>query len=164
MKVRRLELAHIYPLACFSSINNVIVATKEYKDDLFTIPRNTSIIVRRLPPSRPGKGTAQRYVSGAMPNDGKGLGQSGAGMLRSGPSTAGQSDRFGSGRSNVFDARQQRQQQHQQHQQAQPNAAPVTPSQFSDPAPEDDSEEAKIKAMFQQTTDQWGQMQEKMAE
>jgi hypothetical protein len=95
-----------------------------------------------------------------MPNDGKGLGQSGAGMLRSGPSTAGQSDRFGSGRSNVFDARQQRQQQHQQHQQAQPNAAPVTPSQFSDPA----SEEAKIKAMFQQTTDQWGQMQEKMAE
>lgn len=99
-----------------------------------------------------------------MPNDGKGLGQSGAGMLRSGPATAGQSDRFGSGRSNVFDARQQRQQQHQQHQQAQPNAAPVTPSQFSDPVPEDDSEEAKIKAMFQQTTDQWGQMQEKMAE
>jgi protein MPE1 len=136
---------------------------KEYKDDLFTIPRNTSIIVRRLPPSRPGKGTAQRYVSGAMPNDGKGLGQSGAGVLRSGTSNSGPAERFGAGRSNVFDARQQRQQQHQSAQ-TQSTPLPAAQSSTADTATEDDSEEAKIKAMFQQTTDQWGQMQEKMAE
>lgn len=30
--------------------------------------------------------------------------------------------------------------------------------------PKDDSEEARIQAMFQQTTDQWGAMQERLAE
>lgn len=99
-----------------------------------------------------------------MPNDGKGLGQSGAGVLRSGAPNNGPTERFGSGRSNVFDARQQRMQQQQQASQTQSMPLPTDQQSFSDPAPEDDSEEAKIKAMFQQTTDQWGQMQEKMAE
>lgn len=31
------------------------------------IPRSTSITARRLPPAKPGRGTAQRYVSGKMP-------------------------------------------------------------------------------------------------
>ena len=31
------------------------------------IPRSTSVIARRLPAARPGKGGAARYVSGKMP-------------------------------------------------------------------------------------------------
>ena len=37
----------------------------EYTDDNAMIPRATSIIVRRLPPSKPGKGNGAKYVSGA---------------------------------------------------------------------------------------------------
>ncbi|KAL3469461.1 DWNN domain-containing protein [Aspergillus californicus] len=40
---------------------------EEYDDDTNVIPRSTSIIARRLPASRPGKGGAARYVSGKMP-------------------------------------------------------------------------------------------------
>ena len=41
----------------------------EYDDDTTIIPRSTSIVARRLPPTKPGKGTAQRYVSGKMPTN-----------------------------------------------------------------------------------------------
>ncbi|BCR94199.1 cleavage polyadenylation factor subunit MPE1 [Aspergillus luchuensis] len=40
---------------------------EEYDDDTSIIPRSTSVIARRLPASRPGKGGAARYVSGKMP-------------------------------------------------------------------------------------------------
>ena len=40
----------------------------EYTDDNFMIPRATSIIVRRLPPAKPGKGTAVKYVTGIVGN------------------------------------------------------------------------------------------------
>lgn len=39
----------------------------EYDDDTTIIPRSTSVIARRLPAARPGKGGAARYVSGKMP-------------------------------------------------------------------------------------------------
>lgn len=39
----------------------------EYDDDTSIIPRSTSVIARRLPASRPGKGGAARYVSGKTP-------------------------------------------------------------------------------------------------
>lgn len=39
----------------------------EYDDDTAIIPRSTSVIARRLPAARPGKGGAARYVSGKMP-------------------------------------------------------------------------------------------------
>ncbi|CAI7568205.1 unnamed protein product [Penicillium pancosmium] len=38
-----------------------------YDDDTTIIPRSTSVIARRLPAARPGKGGAARYVSGKMP-------------------------------------------------------------------------------------------------
>ncbi|CAO3645998.1 unnamed protein product [Cunninghamella echinulata] len=60
----------------------LFITHKLMKDDNFMIPRNTSVIVRRLPPSRPGKGTAKRYVQGAAPADGKGLGSSGIGIMK----------------------------------------------------------------------------------
>src|SRR6267154_8156 len=36
----------------------------EYKDDFQIIPRSSSVIVKRLPSSRPGKGKAAMYLSG----------------------------------------------------------------------------------------------------
>lgn len=37
---------------------------EEYADDTLVIPRSTSVIARRSPPARPGKGTGSRYVTG----------------------------------------------------------------------------------------------------
>ncbi|CDS07747.1 hypothetical protein LRAMOSA01696 [Lichtheimia ramosa] len=153
---------------------------EEYKDDVFIIPRNTSIIVRRLPASRPGKGTAQRYVLGALPADGKGMGTSGIGMMKGsgggasgghhhGPPAPGSAaERFSnSGRSNmVLNAPQYRNRPQQQQLSPTPSQMDSQSSDTATPstAPADDSEEARIQAMFQQTTDQWGAMQEKLAE
>ncbi|KAI8065979.1 DWNN domain-containing protein [Thamnidium elegans] len=117
---------------------------EEYKDDVFVIPRNTSIIVRRLPASRPGKGTAQRYVLGVLPTDGKGPG------FAKGVPPPPTHTQFNPGRNMVLNA---------------VRPPPAKPTQeVEDEGPKDDSEEARIQAMFQQTTDQWGAMQERLAE
>ncbi|KAI5303632.1 hypothetical protein KEM55_000439 [Ascosphaera atra] len=44
---------------------------EEYADDTTLVPRTTRVIARRLPPARPGKGGAARYVSGRMPANAK---------------------------------------------------------------------------------------------
>lgn len=49
----------------FESLSELSV--KEYDDDTTIIPRSTSVIARRLPAARSGKGGAARYVSGKMP-------------------------------------------------------------------------------------------------
>jgi protein MPE1 len=40
----------------------------EFKDDSQIIPRSSSVIVRRLPSSRPGKGKAAMYIAGVVPD------------------------------------------------------------------------------------------------
>ena len=40
---------------------------EEYDDDTVVIPRNTSVLVARKPPQKPGNGTAQRYLSAPVP-------------------------------------------------------------------------------------------------
>ncbi|KAJ3112910.1 Aromatic/aminoadipate aminotransferase 1 [Phlyctochytrium bullatum] len=50
-----------FDLAIFNAQTN-----EEYTDDSFIIPRNTLILVNRNPASRPGRGTAQRYVNNTM--------------------------------------------------------------------------------------------------
>ncbi|KAJ1307073.1 hypothetical protein OPQ81_008052 [Rhizoctonia solani] len=42
---------------------------QEYKDDNHQIPRSTSVIAKRLPAARPGKGKAAQYVLGINPSD-----------------------------------------------------------------------------------------------
>ena len=42
-----------------------------YDDDTTIIPRSTTVVAKRLPASRPGRGGAQRYVSGKMPVNAK---------------------------------------------------------------------------------------------
>lgn len=46
---------------------HILTLSLEYDDDTTIIPRSTSVIARRLPAARPGKGGAARYVSGQMP-------------------------------------------------------------------------------------------------
>lgn len=45
--------------------------TAEYDDDTTIIPRSTTVIAKRLPAARQGKGGAARYVSGKMPQSAK---------------------------------------------------------------------------------------------
>ena len=39
----------------------------EFEDDTEIVPRSTTVIAKRLPAARPGKGGAARYVSGKPP-------------------------------------------------------------------------------------------------
>lgn len=118
------------------------------------MPRNTSVIVRRLPASRPGKGTAQRYVLGVLPTDGQGVKPAAAAPGQQAGGAPKQ--QFNPGRNMVLNARGGPSQPNKQQQSSQ--------EEQQDEGPKDDSEEARINAMFQQTTDQWGAMQERLAE
>jgi protein MPE1 len=51
-----------FELAIYSESDNT-----QYDDDTTLIPRSTSVIARRLPAIRPGRGGAARYVSGKAP-------------------------------------------------------------------------------------------------
>lgn len=42
-----------------------------YDDDTIIIPRSTTVIAKRLPAAKPGRGGAARYVSGKMPANAK---------------------------------------------------------------------------------------------
>ena len=42
-----------------------------YDDDTTIIPRSTTVIAKRLPAAKPGRGGAARYVSGKMPVNAK---------------------------------------------------------------------------------------------
>ncbi|KAI4197250.1 MAG: hypothetical protein LQ346_003038 [Caloplaca aetnensis] len=44
---------------------------EEYDDDTYSIPRSTTVIAKRLPAVKPGRGGAARYVSGRMPQNAK---------------------------------------------------------------------------------------------
>lgn len=43
------------------------LTTVEFVEDTDIVPRSTSVIVRRIPASKPGRGTAQKYVGGGGP-------------------------------------------------------------------------------------------------
>ena len=43
----------------------------EYDDDTAVIPRSTTVIAKRLPAVKAGRGGAARYVSGKMPQNAK---------------------------------------------------------------------------------------------
>ncbi|MCJ1485427.1 hypothetical protein MMC06_005601 [Schaereria dolodes] len=44
---------------------------EDYDDDTAIIPRSTTVIAKRLPAAKPGRGGAARYVSGKMPTTAK---------------------------------------------------------------------------------------------
>ena len=41
----------------------------EYKDDTYIIPRSSSVIAKRIPAAKPGKGKAAMYISGSQGNN-----------------------------------------------------------------------------------------------
>ncbi|GAD98627.1 hypothetical protein AN7431.2 [Paecilomyces variotii No. 5] len=101
---------------------------EEYDDDTTIIPRSTSVIARRLPAARPGKGGAARYVSGKMPVNARSTGRA----------DISSSSRTASGAGNVS----------------------------SNGVSELDSaqtEEEKIKALFNLQANQWKEQQQEMA-
>lgn len=60
-----------------------------YDDDTSIIPRSTTVIARRLPPLKPGRGTAARYVSGKMPQNAKNVHRSEAPVTKPTTTTVG---------------------------------------------------------------------------
>ncbi|KAI9840471.1 MAG: hypothetical protein M1838_004054 [Thelocarpon superellum] len=62
IEINKLGDGSDFDLAIYNEDTN-----EEFDDDTSIIPRSTSIIARRLPPARPGRGSAARYVSGKMP-------------------------------------------------------------------------------------------------
>ncbi|KAJ5536801.1 Zinc finger RING/FYVE/PHD-type [Penicillium frequentans] len=60
---------------------------EEYDDDTTIIPRSTSVIARRLPAARPGKGGAARYVSGKMPVNARNASRTEPSISRTTPGT-----------------------------------------------------------------------------
>ncbi|ORX57642.1 DWNN-domain-containing protein [Hesseltinella vesiculosa] len=160
IRAQRLGKGYDFDLALYNA-----QADEEYKDDAYMIPRNTSVIWRRLPPARPGKGTAFRYVQGAAPE---------SRCMAPSTNIPKPAASHASGRNMVFDARQQQMQKHSHAFSSSPahdhslNSPDQSKTDMQDMAnqskPEDDSEEALIQAMLQQETDQWGALQESMAE
>lgn len=110
----------------------------EYDDDTTIIPRSTPIIARRLPPSKPGRGTAQRYVSGKMP-------------MNALPNAGRREKNFGNAPTAVKKAEP-----------ATSNGGSNFPG-LSSGGGTGDSEEDKIAAMFQASSEQWNKTQEQMA-
>lgn len=123
---------------------------EEYKDDNATIPRATHVTVRRLPPSKPGRGTAQIYVAD-MQNP------AGGGSMHDATPAPSTSQRipYRGPMSKRFDGRDAP----APDQPATP--APTVPIQSA--AIDHQDEASKIAAMFQASTEQWEETQERMA-
>lgn len=98
------------------------------------IPRGTAIIARRLPPSKPGRGTAARYVTGKMPTT-------------------------------ALNAGRIEKKAHHAHNMAPKSSATAASSGPAIPglATEGMTEDERIAAMFQASSEQWNQTQEQMA-
>lgn len=109
---------------------------EEYTDDLATIPRNTSIIVRRVPPERPGKGNAQKYLSASGPVTHV-IGRRVANTSKNVPSI---------GKNKIVTTNKTGQ-----------NSAKTEETL------EGLTEEERINAMFQKTNEHWKQLQDQMA-
>ncbi|KAJ7066569.1 DWNN domain-containing protein [Mycena amicta] len=117
-------------------------SNKEYADDSEIIPRSSSVIVKRRPAARPGKGKASMYIAGA----GNSLPTSEPVSRGGGPS--GQPVSWHKGAmSKRFDVKEE----------------PQKPAVVAKPATGDDDEASAMAAMFQAQTANWEEAQEKMS-
>lgn len=60
-----------FPIACSAIRNFAADNHSEFDDDTSIIPRSTTVIAKRLPAIKPGRGGAARYVTGKMPHNPK---------------------------------------------------------------------------------------------
>jgi protein MPE1 len=106
----------------------------EYKDDTTIIPRSTSIIAKRTPAQKSGRGTAQRYVNGKMPTNAL-------------PNAGRREKNFGAAAQPVKKAEPE-----------------VAPARTAAPAPAGgETEDDMINAMFQAQSEAWNKTQEQLA-
>ncbi|KAF9394982.1 E3 ubiquitin-protein ligase rbbp6 [Podila verticillata] len=119
---------------------------EEYYDDATLIPKNTPILVARVP-AKPGRGGAQRYLEGSGPIRG-------GGMTRNVFDRPGQNNNTASG-GNSYDAMGSKSYRNTVLPQEQGPAPPVDTSKLS--------EEEAMKLVFQQEATHWGKTQEGMA-
>ncbi|GAA5924584.1 cleavage polyadenylation factor subunit MPE1 [Sporobolomyces koalae] len=130
---------------------------EEYSNDYALIPRSTSVLARRLPPSKPGRGNAQQYMAANATETGPGL-QAGRGAAPDPRGGVGANGQKGQGFSKDmytkrFDGREDF---------ASPSQASAsTPVQIAAAAPTDEA--SAMAAMFAATNSQWQQTQEQMA-
>ncbi|KAI5833403.1 DWNN-domain-containing protein [Schizophyllum commune Tattone D] len=122
---------------------------EEYADDTTIIPRSSSVIVKRRPAARPGKGKAAYYTAGvggnlpvSEPNQRGGGGGGGSTWYKGAMSKR-------------FDGKDEGPKAN-----STPNPAPAMPPSI--PGATDD-EEAAIAAMFQTQTANWEEAQEKLS-
>ncbi|KAH9479364.1 putative RING finger protein P8B7.15c [Psilocybe cubensis] len=126
---------------------------QEFKDDAQIIPRSSSVIVKRLPAARPGKGKASLYVNGGGPPPIP----TSEPVSRGGSAPGGITWHKGS-MSKRFDGKEE--------------PTTVSPSKQSTPTPTPvvashitkEDEAAAMAAMFQAQTQNWEETQEKMSQ
>ncbi|KAJ6591512.1 DWNN domain-containing protein [Mycena vulgaris] len=131
--------ANDFDLFIFDSSSN-----KEYTDDSEIIPRSSSVVVKRRPAARPGRGKASIYIAGAglsVPTSEP--------AHRGGPGAASSSWHKGA-MSKRFDVKDE------------PSSSVPKPSMSTKPAADDD-EASAMAAMFQAQTANWEETQEKMS-
>ncbi|KAF8159459.1 DWNN domain-containing protein [Crassisporium funariophilum] len=120
---------------------------QEYKDDSQIIPRSSSVVVKRLPAIRPGKGKASMYVGGTVAPPTSEVVQRGG---------AGGGTWHKGAMSKRFDGKEK----------DEPTTSPSkipTSSASQPPAAGKGGEAAAMAAMFQAQTQNWEEAQEKMS-
>ncbi|KIJ55560.1 hypothetical protein M422DRAFT_220301 [Sphaerobolus stellatus SS14] len=122
---------------------------QEYTNDSQMIPRSTSVIAKRLPAARPGKGKAAMYIAGVMPssasNDQSQMGKPGGNQSWTRPSGP---------MSRRFDRQEPARQE--------PVESKADAQLPRAPAGHEDEAEA-LKAMFKATEEHWKETGEKMS-
>ncbi|KAJ7224243.1 DWNN domain-containing protein [Mycena pura] len=132
--------ANDFDLFIFDSSSN-----KEYTDDSEIIPRSSSVVVKRRPAARPGKGKASIYIAGA-----------GSTIPTSEPAQRGIPGTWHKGAmSKRFDGKEELSSS------SSPTPKLATPTKT--PAVDDD-EASAMAAMFQAQTANWEETQEKMSQ
>ncbi|KOS16422.1 dwnn-domain-containing protein [Malassezia pachydermatis] len=122
---------------------------EEYKDDNYTIPRSSHVTVRRLPPSKPGRGTAQLYVADLQaPAGGTSVPETPAAPTPAHSMYRGPMSKRFDGKDGPHPGTPTS------------SAASVKPSAALD---SHQDEASRIAAMFQATTEQWEETQERMS-
>ncbi|KAJ7890471.1 DWNN domain-containing protein [Mycena olivaceomarginata] len=119
-------------------------SNKEYTDDSEIIPRSSSVVVKRRPAARPGKGKASMYIAGAsnsVPTS-EPVQRSGSGAT---PTTW-----HKGAMSKRFDVKEE------------PSSAPQ-PSTAAKPAAAEDDEASAMEAMFKAQSANWEETQAKMS-
>ncbi|KZP25545.1 DWNN-domain-containing protein [Athelia psychrophila] len=123
-------------------------SNEEYKDDSSLIPRGTSLIVKRMPAVRPGKGKAAMYIAGVGNSA-----PTSEPVQRPGSHSAGGGPTWHKGAmSKRFDGKEES-----------PLNKPPTTSAAGSAVTQDD-EQAAMAAMFQAQTANWEETQEKMSQ